>query len=325
MRRVALTVLLAGVLARTSGGGAIAQPGHQDGKDRFPATISLPNGFRPEGISIGKGTSFYVGSVGTGEIYRGSVRTGEGATLVPADKTPGVSVGTEVDKRNRLWVAGGPTGFGTVYDADSGKQLADYQFVKDTVATPTFINDVVVTKDAAYFTDSFIQKLYVVPIGKGGRLGDTFKELPLTGDIAFVAGEFNANGIEASPDGKTLLVIQSNTGFLFNVDPKTGVTKKVDLGSTTLPAGDGLLLQDRTTLNVVQNAGQVTVLKLNRSYTSGKVIDVITSPNSPGTFDVPTTAAAFGKFLYVVNARFGVADPDTAAYNVVQVNAFKGH
>ena len=113
MRKVALTVLLAGVLALTSGGVAVAQPGHQDGKDRFPATIGLPNGFQPEGISIGKGTSFYVGSVANGAIFRGDVRTGKGAILVPGAK-PGVSVGTEVDKRNRLWVAGGPTGTGTV-------------------------------------------------------------------------------------------------------------------------------------------------------------------------------------------------------------------
>ena len=82
MRKVALTVLLAGVLALTSGGVAAAQPGHQDGKDRFPATIDLPNGFRPEGISIGKGTSFYVGSVGNGAISRGDLRTGKGKILV---------------------------------------------------------------------------------------------------------------------------------------------------------------------------------------------------------------------------------------------------
>jgi hypothetical protein len=64
------------------------------------------------------------------------------------------------------------------------------------------------------------------------------------------------------------------------------------------------------------------VLKLDRSYTSGKVVDIITSP---GNFDVPTTTAAFGKFLYVVNARFGIPNPDTAAYTVVRVDAFRGH
>jgi len=322
VRRVALTVLLAGVLALASGGVAVAQPGHQDGKDRFPATIDLPTGFQPEGISTGKGTSFYVGSVANGAIFRGDLRTGQGRILVDGI-TGNAATGNKVDKRNRLWVAGAGTGTATVYDADSGKVLQHYEFA-DPKTGATFINDVIVTKDAAYFTDSNRAFLYVVPIGRGGRIASTFKTLPLTGDLVFQDG-FNSNGIEASPDGDTLLVIQSNTGLLFKVNPKTGVTKKVDLGAITLPAGDGLLLQNRSILNVVQNAGQITVLKLNRSYTSGKVVDVITSPNSPGTFDVPTTAAAFGKFLYVVNARFGTPNPQTAAYTVVQVDAFKGH
>ena len=32
---------------------------------------------------------------------------------------------------------------------------------------------------------------------------------------------FNANGIAETPDRKALLVVQSNTGFLFRVDPET--------------------------------------------------------------------------------------------------------
>lgn len=319
MRKVALTVLLAGVLAFTSGGVVAADPGHQDGKDRFPEVISLPNGFQPEGISIGKGTSFYVGSVANGAIYRGDVRTGDGAILVKGE-TGKAATGTEVDKRNRLWVSGAGTGTGTVYDADSGKVLKSFTFVADPAKTPTFINDVVITKDAAYFTDSLIQVLYVVPIGRGGQLGDAYT-LPLTGDLVFGSG-FNANGIEASPDGDTLLVIQSNTGFLFKVNPKTGVTNRVDLGTTTLVNGDGLLLQDRSILYVVQNQdNKIAVIKLDRSFGSGKQIDTITNPN----FQVPTTVGAFGKSLYAVNARFGVPDPATADYSVVRVDAHRGH
>jgi sugar lactone lactonase YvrE len=319
VRKVALTVLLAGVLAFTSGGVVAAEPGHQDGKDRFPEVIALPTGFRPEGISIGKGTSFYVGSVVNGAIYRGDVRTGKGAVLVPG-VTGHAATGTEVDKRNRLWVSGAGTGTGTVYDAETGKLLKSYQFVADPVATPTFINDVVVTKDAAYFTDSLIQVLYVVPIGRGGRLGDAYS-LPLTGDLVFVDG-FNANGIEASPDGDSLLVIQSNTGLLFKVSAKFGTTKQVDLGGTTLVNGDGLLLQDRSILYVVQNQdNQIAVIKLDRSFRSGKQIDTITNDN----FQVPTTVGAFGKYLYAVNARFGIPDPDTADYSVVRVDAHRGH
>jgi sugar lactone lactonase YvrE len=309
------------VLAFTSGGIAVAQPGHQDGKGRFPDTIMLPNGFRPEGISIGKGTTFYVGSVGTGEIYRGDVRTGKGAVFIPAAETAGFSVGTEVDQRNRLWVAGGPTGTGRVYDADSGKLLEPYQFVP--AGTATFINDVVVTRSAAYFTDSTRAVLYVVPIGHGGKLGSEFQTLPLTGAFEQVAGVTNINGIEASPDGRTLFVVPSNSGLLFTISPKTGFTKQVDLGGATLVHADGLLLQGRSILYAVQNSdNKIAVVKLNRSYTSGKVVDTITSE---GNFDVPTTIAPFGKSLYAVNARFSTPPTPDTTYTVVRVDAFKGH
>src|SRR5690349_11551782 len=159
VRRVALTVLLAGVLALASGGVAVAQPGHQDGKDRFPATIDLPTGFQPEGISTGKGTSFYVGSVANGAIFRGDLRTGQGRILVDGI-TGNAATGNKVDKRNRLWVSGAGTGTATVYDADSGKVLQHYEFA-DPKTGATFINDVIVTKDAAYFTDSNRAFLYV--------------------------------------------------------------------------------------------------------------------------------------------------------------------
>jgi len=322
VRKVALTVLMAGVLALTSGGVVAADPGHQDGKNRFPDVIELPTGFQPEGISTGKGTSFYVGSVADGAIYRGDLRTGQGAILVKGEPGKKAATGTEVDKRNRLWVSGAGFGTGIVYDADSGKVLKRLTFVADPPPNTTFINDVVVTRDAAYFTDSIRQQLYVVPIGRGGQLGNAYT-LTLTGDLVFGPG-FNANGIEASPDGKTLLVIQSNTGFLFTVNPKTVVTRRVDLGATTLVNGDGLLLQDKSILYVVQNQdNKIAVIKLDRSYRSGKLVDTIGSEN----FDVPTTVAPFGKSLYAVNARFGTAipTPDTADYSVVRVDAFRGH
>jgi sugar lactone lactonase YvrE len=332
VRRIALTVLLASALVLAGGGVAVAEPGHNpdpghhNGDDRFPTPIALPTGFQPEGISIGKGANFYVGSVATGAIYRGSVRTGEGAVLVPGVATPAgepqkaAAIGTEVDQRNRLWVAGGPTGVGHVYDAKSGAELKTYVFVDDPVTTPTFVNDVVVTKDAAYFTDSFNAVLYVVPIGRGGRLGDEVQTLPLTGQLQYVPGEFNANGIEASPDGRTLLVVQSNKGQLFTVSPKSGATEQVDLGGASVLNGDGLLLQRGSTLYVVRNQDNlIAVFKLDRSLRSGRLVDTIEDPD----FDVPTTVAAFGKFLYAVNARFGVLNPDTQPYSIVRVDAHR--
>src|SRR5215213_10548222 len=109
--------------------------------DPFPAHIDLPNGFRPEGIAIGPQHTFYVGSIPTGAVVRGDLRTGELSTLVPA-QSGRAAIGVAVDRRDRLFVAGGPTGHGSVYDANTGATIADYTF---TTAS-TFINDVVVTR-----------------------------------------------------------------------------------------------------------------------------------------------------------------------------------
>ena len=310
MRRIALTVLLAGVLALTGGEVATAST-HGTGNGQFPQVISLPNGFRPEGISAGRGTSFYVGSLVDGAIYRGDVRTGAGSVLIPGQ--PGrIAAGTEVDKRNRLFVAGASSGAGHVYDAKSGAELASYQFAAPGTS---FVNDVVVTQDAAYFTDSLNPVLYVVPLGHGGRLG-TPRTLPFSGELQYQDG-FNANGIEASPDGRTLLVIQSNTGKLFAVSAKTGVTKEVDLHGATLTNGDGLLRRGNTLYVVRNQNNEIAVVRLDRSYRSGTLTRTITNAN----FDVPTTVAGFGPFLYAVNARFNTPPTPDTTYTVVRVSA----
>ena len=78
---------------------------------------------------------------------------------------------------------------------------------------------------------------------------------------------FNLNGIARTPDGEALLVVQSNTGLLFRVDPATGEATTVDLGGTLLSNGDGLLVVGRT-LYAVQNAmNRVAVVELNRAGT----------------------------------------------------------
>ena len=64
----------------------------------FPAVIPLPDGFQPEGIVTGRGTSFYVGSLRDGAIYRGDLRTGAGRVFVAGEEgREAVAVGVEVD------------------------------------------------------------------------------------------------------------------------------------------------------------------------------------------------------------------------------------
>jgi sugar lactone lactonase YvrE len=290
-----------------------------EAKDGFPSIINLPNGWRPEGIAIGKGTTFYVGSLANGAIYRGDLRTGAGDILVPG-VTGRATTGLYVDERhNYLFASGAGTGLGFVFDARTGETLATYQLAAGTPAgAPTFVNDVVVTKKAAYFTDSNQPFLYKVPLGRGGELPDqsAVERIPLSGDYVFVPGAFNANGIEAASNGKALLVVHSSRGELYRVDPKTGEAALVDLGGFVLTNGDGLRLQGRT-LYVVQNRlNQIAVIQLDRDWTSGSVERTITDPN----FDVPTTVGLFGNSLYAVNARFTTPPTPDTTYTVVRVS-----
>jgi sugar lactone lactonase YvrE len=279
----------------------------------FPTTIALPVGFRPEGIAIGPGPFAYFGSLADGSIYRANLVTGAGRIIGPAVGTP--SVGVKTDRRGRLFVAGGVAGNARVVDTRTGAVLASYQFA--TAPPDTFVNDVVLTPRSAYFTDSRRPALYRLPLGRHGAPppADGFVTIPLTGDLVVDPEVNNANGIARTPDGRALLVVQSSTGLLFRVDPRTGVTSQVDVGGASLVNGDGLLLLGRR-LYVVQNRlNVITVVRLNRSGTAGEVVDQITDPR----FDVPTTVAAFGRRLYLPNARFGIESPETAAFTAVAV------
>ena len=269
----------------------------------FPTTIQLPNGFRPEGIAIGALPFAFFGSLADGDIYRVNLLTGNGRVISEGPGTP--SVGLKVDPRGRLFVAGGSGGDGRVVSAFSGEVLASYSFT----TAPTFVNDVVLTPDAAWFTDSMKAQLYKVPFGRHGSLpGQSgVVTLPLTGDWVQQPG-FNANGITRTPDGRALLVVQSATATIFRVDPATGVATRVTLTGGDAANGDGMLLQGRTLFVVQNQLNRVEVIRLNRSGTQGEVVALLTDPR----FDIPTTVASFDGRLYLPNARFNTTPtPDT--------------
>ncbi len=275
-----------------------------------PTVIPLPEGFQPEGIATTEeGSRFFTGSLADGAIFKGNLRTGEGEVLVAGEEGR-VAVGLKV-RRGLVWVAGGPTGQAYVFDAHTGEEVATLELTTGS----TFVNDVVVTHGAAWFTDSFNQQLYKVPIH-----GDDFgpaETVPLTGDISFVAGEFNVNGIESARRGGKLIVVQSNTGKLFEVDSHTGETTEIDLGGESVPSGDGILLDGRSRLWVVQGfLNLVSQIELASDLESGEVVSRTTHPS----FDIPTTVAESGGYLALPNARFEtVDDPTTAEYWVTQI------
>ena len=292
--RLVFATLLSALLSVTLVAPAEAKPRHHV-LDR----IGLPDNFLPEGITIGRKPVAYLGSRANGDIYAANVRTGEGRVISAGLGPDNPSIGLRVDKRGLLYVAGGGTGTGRVVSVRTGDILADYTF---TTATSTFVNDVVLSKRYAWFTDSRQAQLYRVERTRTGRgaASAEVRTVPLTGDWEQIAGVNNANGIARTPDRRALLVVNSSIGKLFRVNPQTGAATEVDLGGASLTNGDGLLLQGRLLYVVRNRLNEVAVIKLDRRGREGRLVETLTSPD----FDVPTTVAAYKGSLYLPNARF---------------------
>jgi sugar lactone lactonase YvrE len=270
-----------------------------------PSRINLPNGWQPEGIAAGTGNALYVGSIPSGAVIRVDARTGRGRVVV-SGRQGRAAIGLK-SVGGRLFVAGGGTGRGWVYSARTGRQVKQFQLAP--AGADTFVNDVVVTRRGAYFTDSRRMALYVVP-----RDLSRSTQLPLTG-IPQQTGN-NLNGIVATPDGNALIAVQTNAGRLWRIDPQTGRGTAIDLGGASVANGDGLLLVGRTLYVVRNRNNRIAVVTLARDLARGRVVRTISSRD----FDVPTTVARIGNRLYAVNARFGTTANARTRYWITRVS-----
>lgn len=271
--------------------------------------IVLPGATSAEGITSGSGSTFYAGDLFGGDIFRGDIRRGTAEKFI--DNPPGRNaLGLRVDlAHGLLFVAGGFTGMGYVYDTDSGSTVASYQFS----SAPSVINDVAVTSEGAWFTNSFAAELYFVPVIDGDP--GPFHTLTLSGPAADTSGQFNNNGIQATADGSTLVVAHSTQGALNLVNPTTGTSSTV--AGLNLAGVDGILLEGRTVYAVLNFQNQIAQVRLSGDLRSGTVTKVIESER----FGVPATVARFGDELAAVNAHFDTGFPPTSpTYEVVVVD-----
>ena len=74
------------------------------------------------------------------------------------------------------------------------------------------------TRDAAYFTDSRQPVIYAVARDLSGVTPIALTGFPMTAD------QNNLNGIEAVRNGSLLLAIQSSEGVLWRIDPRPART-----------------------------------------------------------------------------------------------------
>jgi sugar lactone lactonase YvrE len=302
LSRTAVLLLSLALAATLAAPAAAARPAQ---------VIVLPGASSAEGIAAGRGTTFYAGDLFRGDIFRGDVQRGTAELFIDAPEGR-MAVGMAADVAHELlFVAGGLSGQGHVYDTRTGVEVATYQF---TSSATTVVNDVTLTKDGAWFTDSLQAQLYFVPVSGAGVLGPS-STLRLSGPAANLGGEFNLNGIAATPDGTTLIVAHSFTKQLYRVDPATGASAAI--AGVRVPFVDGIVLEAGRLWAVQNFANQVSRIRLRPDLSSGVVEEVITSD----LFQTPTTAARFGRRLAVVNAKFDTGFPPTATqFEVVVVN-----
>jgi len=282
----------------------------------FPHTIVLPGAHSAEGIATAGGPTFYAGELFTGDIFKGDLRTGAAAKWIDAPEGRN-ALGIRVDAADGLlFVAGGFTGQGYVYDLATGADVATFQF-----GTPpgSIINDVAILDGAAWFTDSVQPHLYRVPITGFGSVG-SFSTLTVTGPAAALTGAFNMNGIAAAPGGDRLIVAHSANATVYTVDPATGASASI--AGANLPTVDGILVEAGR-LFAVQNGSdgvspmQIVELRLSPDLSSATVLQVIRDD----AFEVPTTVARWGNRLATVNAKFDTGFPPTAStFEVVEVS-----
>lgn len=287
-----------------------------------PAGRANPDIF-PEGVAA-RGDTFYVGSTTDGTVYRGDVDGGAATPFLLAGQDGRTSaVGMKVDGRTLL-VAGGATGRVFAYDTRTGELTGTWTVADPTdPANPTFLNDLIVTRRGdVYVTDSRRPVLYRIDRDERRTDGVAALEvfLSFAGTPVQYGPGFNIGGIAASPDGRTLLLSQSNARALFRVSLRDRSVTAVDLGGEPV-GGDGLVLVGRDTLYAIERQGEVgyvVTIDLDRDLASGTLVGRATHPS----FNDPTTAALVGRSLLVVNSQFGERNagvPPTPPFTVSRV------
>ena len=313
-RNVARALLSSVVVLGVAGASVVAAP---TATAAIPATVALPDGIQPEGITS-SGSTYWVGSLHDGRIVAGDLRGTTPARVLLPGATGRQLRGLAFDARtDLLWAVGNVGSVAHVYavNAFSGR------IVKDTVVPgAVFLNDLVVTTDAVWVTDSRVKRLTKLTLTADGRptaVSPAFLGLRGAWPGGEAAGNA-ANGIRVV-DATRVLLDHSGVGGLWTVDLRSGAATAVAVtGGPAITGGDGLERRGRT-LWVVRGVDNASVSQLQLTVTPSKVSATYQRTLTAPSLDVPSTATYAAGALFAVNARFGVASPATATYVITQL------
>lgn len=274
-----------------------------------PVVISLPDGFSPDGITISNDGTMYVASFYDGTIVRGSAdSTALTDVLVEGEvDRPGWGMDLD-DTAEHLFVAGGFAGTARVYNANSGVLEAEV-----VLTSAGIVNDVIVTSDAAYFTNSSLPEIYELPIDAAGAVNGEVRTITLTGDFQFDAEYFaNGNGIVDAREG-IVIVNHSYLGKIYAIDTQTGVADEISLGSEKV-SSDGIALDQLALFGTEPLQNQVAEMRLSESFDDASVVRRFTAD----ILDFPSLVALADDYVYIVNAKLTTERSPDITYQIVR-------
>jgi sugar lactone lactonase YvrE len=302
---------------------SIVPPASALAGDRRPTTyvVSQQEGVLPESISVSRDGTMYVTSFGTGAVYRGTTRNPTMEPFLPAGSDGRTRAsGVEVDKKGRVFIAGYSTHTLFVYSPD-GSLVAKRVAPNPNAA----LNDLVVTDDAVYVTDSLTGTLWRASV-TGSQIGQLTEWIPPSG---FPAAPGFLNGIVVTPDNRIALIGTATEGsgepgdaHLYRVNLRDRKVSEVAVTGGFLATPDGLLLEGNrlyATVNFPDGHGSFTyavdLAILNPAMTSMRMVR--RSGTAPRT-QAPTAVARDGDRLLWVNSQFG-GNPPAPPFTVTQV------
>lgn len=289
------------------------------GDKPFPTRVPTLNASASEGFAIGKGPTAYNSSP-DGSLYKVDLRSGKGEVLVDIqDPFDCSKLGMRVDDRtNYLFVAGCIYGNALVLDTDNGGTIMEYQLNQS--AGFGLPNDLTITKDAVYFTDSYRPVLYRLPLSRNGAIpldAGAATEIPLPPEFTLDPDNdpcCGGNGIVSTPDGKTLIIGHSNLARLYRLDTASGDIAQIAVDGPLSGFLDGIAMHGNTLYIMTPydfpgppvSIDKIQVVELDKDYLSGTLVDEITDPEN---LDGVASGAIFGNSLYVNNARYTTEFP----------------
>jgi len=268
-----------------------------------PQEIELPGAsVFPEGVAFdAASSSVFVGSTDDGTVFRAGLDDQVAEVFLPPGEDGRSAVTGLAVRDGLLFVAGRDTGRIFAYDAATAALVA----VHDAAGGErSLINDIALSDDFAYVTDSFRPVLYRLAID-GETVGEPDAWIDLTDtDVPFDADGFNLNGIAITDTGDALYTVHYGTGDLFRIDTGTAAVELVDLDEEQLTGGDGLEIEG-STITAIANGDLVTIELDDTGLTAR------TSSREPlDGLLFPTTLALTDDAYIVVNSQLNMTGSD---------------